>query len=131
MAIKVTEFSEKYPHYNRGFFAYNPKTETEELLGKLKASLVYDPKTKREYQEFFFDKEIFSSLISIFKEENIVYHFAAFGTEAPIPFVGVRRGNVIYAVCMKTKERVILAYNEMEDYDHYFIVRSRDLMLSV
>lgn len=126
MATKVIEFSEKYPKYNRGFLAYNEKTDSEKLIGK-RASLVYDPNNHREYQEFLFKEEIFSSLMNIFKEEHKVYSFAAYGDNDPISFVGVRRGDSIYAVCLKTCERVILRQDNFIDRH----VKAADLMLSI
>lgn len=108
MTPKVIEFKDKYPNYDRAFFAYNEPTDTEKLLDCKKASLVFDAKNKREYQEFYFKKKDFDVLLSIYEDGTKVHSFFVVGKTNTIHFRGVRRLNSIYAICLETHERVLL-----------------------
>ena len=129
MALKITEFNKKYPHYNMGAFAYNPPTDTELIIHLRMSSLVFESKRKRIYQEFCLDNSLFLPLLNIFKEEEKVYSFEAIVNDLPVPFQGVRRESSVYAVCMTTSERVLFTHctPENEYYSDLRGLEERDL----
>lgn len=127
MSIKINEFSERYPHYNRGFLAHNEPTETEKLLCMRKSFLTYSPKRSKEYQEFSLKRGTFVLLSELFKKEGIIKNFYM-DIDYPnkehhakhVHFIGTKENNAIYSVCLETRERVLFTcespYDINEDY---------------
>lgn len=100
--MKIIEFREKYPHYNEGFIAKNPLTETEKLIGK-KSCLTHDVERKRTYQDYFVKEAVLNPLLEFCKDG--AKSFTCKGVE----FVGVTKGDSVVAVCIPTKERVMFS----------------------
>lgn len=107
---EIKEFWSKYPKYNMGFSAVNPKTETEKLLG-LSMSLCYDPKVKRTYQEFEVGNYI-KPLRNIFSDGKV--HLIVITLNGgSIDFQGILRDNTIVGVCLNTRERIIFSESKI------------------
>ena len=105
MKFLIKEFKEQYPHYNMGFTASNPLTETEKVIGLKMASLVYDPITKKEYQEFpLYDK--YNALKDAIKDRRVHSFEMSVNNNTFNIFVKLDSNDSILGVCAETHERI-------------------------